>query len=341
MASPICVTGGSGFLGAWCVKKLLDKGYTVHTTTRSAGKAEYLKKLEGAAERLKIFSGCDLLTPGSFDAAISGCDAVLHTASPFYSQGGSEDNLVVPATEGTRNVLATCNKFGVTRVALTASTACVYVVYGTTEPNHVFTEEDWSPEDLLREKENWYCLSKVKAEKLAWEMSKAPECTFKLTVLNPCLILGPMVPGQPHLNTSSNSITGFMDGSKEFIPHECKSVVDVRDVADAHIAAIEKGTMWGRRVVLVAGQPHWAEVAGYVSHALPEEQRKKVPVMVSPKLGAAALGAPPPLPTLVDASPAEKLLGISYRSVYEMVTTSVTSMLENGFTSTSQYVPDK
>lgn len=76
-----------------CVKLLLDKGYTVHTTTRTAGKADFLNRIPGAAERLKIFAGCDLLSAGSFDAAIRGCDAVLHTASPFYSKGGSVDKV--------------------------------------------------------------------------------------------------------------------------------------------------------------------------------------------------------------------------------------------------------
>ena len=74
-------------------------------------------------------------------------------------------------------------------------------------------------------------MSKVRAEKVAWEMSKAEGCSFKLTVLNPCLILGPMLAGQPHLNTSSNALVGYMDGSKSEIANGCKAVVDVRDVA--------------------------------------------------------------------------------------------------------------
>lgn len=81
-----------------------------------------------------------------------------------------------------------------------------------------------------------------------------------------------------------------------------KAVVDVRDVAEAHVAAIEKGTAEGKRVLLIAGNPHWAEVAGYVRHALPAGQKGNVPTQVSSELGAAALGAPPPLPTLYDAS---------------------------------------
>ena len=69
--------------------------------------------LDGAKERLKLFEGCDLLQPGSFDSAITGCCAVLHTASPFFMQGGTEDLLVTPAVEGTKNVLDACQRLGV------------------------------------------------------------------------------------------------------------------------------------------------------------------------------------------------------------------------------------
>ena len=119
---PICVTGGSGFLGSWCIKLLLEDGHTVHTTTRSAKKAAFLMDLPGAPDRLKMFEGVDLLSPGAFDAAIAGCEAVLHTASPFYMKGGSEEKLVKPAVEGTQNVLSSCYKLGVKKVALTSST---------------------------------------------------------------------------------------------------------------------------------------------------------------------------------------------------------------------------
>ena len=95
-------------------------------------------------------------------------------------------------------------------------------------------------------------------------------------------------------------------------------------------------------MLLIAGNPHWAEVAGYIRHALPEAQKGNVPTQVSSELGGAALGAPPPLPTLYDAAPAEALLGIKYKSVQEMTLSSVRSMLKNGFSnSAEQYVPDK
>ena len=159
----VCVTGGSGFLGSWCVKLCLEAGYRVNCTTRSAEKAAYLKGLEGAEKNLVLFEGCNLLEEGSFDNAIAGCDAVLHTASPFWmtSDEAEQDKLVVPAVTGTTNVLSTCKKMGIKQVVLTSSTAAVYIQYGALPDEHIYVAEDWSPEDALRHKKAFYPLSKV------------------------------------------------------------------------------------------------------------------------------------------------------------------------------------
>jgi nucleoside-diphosphate-sugar epimerase len=148
--------------------------------------------LPNAKENLKIFSGVDLLCNGSYEVAMHGCSYVLHTASPFFAST-EEDILVVPALEGTRNVLNTCNKLGVKKVILTSSTAAIYVNYGKLSEDHIYTEDDWSDETLLRENCNWYCVSKVAAEKLAWDMSKAEGSTFQLATINPTLVLGPLL----------------------------------------------------------------------------------------------------------------------------------------------------
>ena len=320
------------------MKLLLEEGYTVRTTTRSAAKASYLKSLPGS-ERLAIFDGVDLLTPGSFDEAIRGCSYVLHTASPFYMKGGSEEKLVTPAVEGTRNVLSSCNRMGVKKVALTSSTASVYTNYGALPADHVYTAEDFSPKDVLREKQNWYCLSKLLAEQLAWSMSKEPDCTFQLTVLTPTLIWGPMIPGQPHMNTSANSLVGYMDGSLKVIENACKTVVDVRDVAQAHIEAVRRDVA-GKRFLLIGGSPHFKDVAQHIRAALPEDLRSNVPSELSTELGPAVMGPAPPLPVLYDVSPAEKLLNISFKPAKEQVESMVQSMLQNGFQRADQYVPD-
>ncbi|EOD23219.1 hypothetical protein EMIHUDRAFT_308453 [Emiliania huxleyi CCMP1516] len=269
MPQKVCLTGASGFLGSWCAKLLLEQGFIVHATVRSKEKAAYLKALPGS-ERLVIFDGVDLLTPGAFDAAMASCDVCMHTASPFFFANGTEDALVKPAVEGTRNVLDACVRAGVRKVVLTSSTAAVYVSYGTVADDHVWSSADWTSEGLVREKENWYCLSKTAAERVAWEVSRAS--SLDLCVLNPTLIFGP-----PHLNTSQNTIVGMMDGSLSQLDNSCKSIVDVRDVAEAHVAAITTGSGWGERFLLIGATPHQAEIADAVREALPAGMKANVP----------------------------------------------------------------
>lgn len=181
------MTGGSGFLASWIIKLALDEGFIVHATTRDAAKAEFLKRLDGASERLTIFSGCDLLQEGSFDAAIAGCGTVLHTASPFFMKATDDgmQKLVEPALKGTQAVLDACARLKVAKVVLTSSTAAIYGCYGTKGADHVFSEADWSNEELCLENKNYYFVSKTRAERLAWELAGKDDCPFKLSVMNP------------------------------------------------------------------------------------------------------------------------------------------------------------
>jgi nucleoside-diphosphate-sugar epimerase len=346
--SPICVTGGSGFLASWVVKMLLEKGFTVHATTRKREKALFLKELEGS-EHLKIFDGCDFSVPNSFDKAIEGCYAVIHCASPFFNAGATRENLVVPAVEGTEMVLNACKKYKIQRVTLTASSACVIVDYGTKAEasetgNYVYTAADFSPADILEEKKNYYSLSKLYAEQRAWELSKEEGCPYKLCVLNPSLIWGPMTKGQTHLNTSSAAIAQYMDGTHAMIQNGVRCVVDVRDVAEAHITPIEKDIGWGKRYLLFGGAPHFKETAKYVKTALESNGSDiakalaaKVPTEVEEKLQPTAMGPSADKPLLFDNSPTTKELGINFRSVEDMVTTCVHELLANGFTGSDQY----
>jgi len=329
----VCVTGGSGFLGSWCVKLLLERGHTVHATTRRPAKAEFLKDLPFADERLTIFAGCDFFKEGSFDAAIEGCDVVLHTASPFFVKGGTEDNLVKPAVQGIQNVYNSCVKFNIPEIVSTSSTVSVYANYGSMPEDHLYTEENWSPVEIMRDHENWYCLSKTLAEQEAWKY--AEEHGFNLAVMNPCLILGPQLPGQKHLNTSTASLTAYCDGSKPEIENGRKNVVDVRDVALAHILAFEKGTNWGSRCLLVGGWPHWSEICDAIRE-MEDIDNSKVPTAVTtePKLPAMGCAV-----ATFDTTVSTSRLGLQYTSVKDMVQGNVKSSIDNGFVSTAQYAP--
>lgn len=321
-------------MGSWCVHTLLARGYEVHTTVRSADKAAFLNNIPGADSRLKIFSGVDLLTPRSYEEAMTGCNVVLHTASPFFFAGQTEESLVPPAVEGTRNVLTTCAKLGVKKVVLTSSMAAVYMHFGSKSGDHVFSEDDWTDEAAARANKAWYVLSKLKAEQLAWEMSREPNCPYELAVINPSLIWGPQLPAQPHLNTSIAVTVKYFDGSVKEIENACRAVVDVRDVAEAHVVLLEKGQeVWGKRYVLVGSSIHFSEAYEAARQAVPEALKANVPTVI------AAGEAPQPVPC--DNTRSKELLGIQYRSLNDMVAASVQSCLENGFTDGKMYSAKK
>lgn len=331
----VLVTGGSGFLGSWCIKTCLDRGYTVHTTVRSAEKAAFLNKLDGAEERLKIFGGVDLLAPGAFDEAIQGCELVLQTASPFFwGDAESEDKLVKPALEGVQNVLTACTKFGVKKVVVTSSMVSIFIQFGAKPPDHVYSPEDWTPADKAREYKAWYILSKTVQEQKAWEMSKAEGCPWKMATINPCYIFGPMLPSQPALNTSSNVALGFIDGTMPKIPDEMMEIVDVRDVAEAHVAALENDEAFGKRFLMVGEVTHQKDVAAAAKHAVPDEFKSKVPTELAP-------AKKPPSAKLIDCSLVKDILGVNMRRTNEMVSDTVVQLINNGYTSTTSYVEGK
>jgi alcohol dehydrogenase (NADP+) len=336
----VCVTGASGFLGTHTMVQCLKRGWVVHATTRSPDKHEARLRAcvpEGVpAAHLKVFA-CDLLAgKEAFAEAFAGCDAVLHTASPFFVVGATEENVVRPAVEGTRNVLLAVRDANVKKVALTSSTAAIYGWYGKHPVDHVMTEADWSDEAALIRANNWYCVSKTRAERLAWEMSKEAGSKFKLAVMNPCLILGPML--QPALNTSSKAVLTYLTGERSEIQNCTKCIVDVRDVAEAHVCAVAlheddaDAGVWGRRHLLVGGCPSWAEIATALRDWAPTEELKaRVPTAVEAAVGKPGLGANPPHATPFNVRRAECVLGLGrHKGVEEMVRATAESLQKWG-----------
>ena len=130
-SSPVMITGATGYLGSWVTKGLLDAGLTVHAAVRdphNTSKVAHLNRIaEQAPGTLRLFAG-DLLQPGSYDEAMEGCAVVIHTASPFIrAVDDPQRDLVAPALQGTRNVLAGVGRTpSVTRVVLTSSIAAMY-----------------------------------------------------------------------------------------------------------------------------------------------------------------------------------------------------------------------
>jgi dihydroflavonol-4-reductase len=254
-SKPVLVTGATGYVAGWVVKRLLEEGLTVHGTVRDAGKTDRLAYLHDLAEgtdgSLELFSA-DLTQDGSFAEAMAGCSTVFHIASPY--QINVEDpqrDLIEPAVSGTRNVLEEVNRTPtVARVVLTSSCAAIYGdnIDLDATPGGVFTESIWNTSSSPTHQP--YSYSKTMAEKKAWEIQDAQD-RWSLVVMNPPGIFGPGV--RVHSGAESfNIMTQFGDGSMASgAPRMGLGVVDVRDVAEAHLRGAFLPDAEGR--LLIAG----------------------------------------------------------------------------------------
>ena len=240
--APVLVTGATGFVAAEIVKQLLEAGYTVRGTTRDVAKSEtdgYLTALSGASERLELVQA-DLGDPGAFDAAVSGCEYVMHTASPFVLDvEDPQRDLVDPAVNGTRSVLESVSRAGgVRRVVLTSSFAAM----SGAPKDGVWSEADWNEDSSLDF--GAYTYSKTMAERAAWDFMDEHDVGFDLVVINPTGVIGPSI--VPRLNQSHSFYVSATNGEIPGIIDLSYPIVDVRDVAIAHILAMENPSAAGR-----------------------------------------------------------------------------------------------
>lgn len=239
---PVLVTGGTGYLASWIVKQLLQDGFTVHATVRDKSNEEKYQHLLNINElskgNLKIFEA-DLLLQNSFCEAMKGCELVIHTASPFKITGikNPEKELVQPALQGTRNVLFTANDTeSVKRVVLTSSTvAMVGDAIDVTKLNDgVATEKSWNTTSSTKHQP--YPYSKTMAEKEAWRIAKKQK-RWDLVVINPGFILGPSLSKRTDSTSIDLMVQLYSGKFRTGVPAGAHAIVDVRDVAKAHILA--------------------------------------------------------------------------------------------------------
>lgn len=267
----VCVTGASGFIAGQTIRELLVSGFKVRGTVRGEvdnSQYAYLKQLAGADENLELVPG-DLTQPGSFDTAIAGCDFVIHAASPYLLETKNpQQEMVDPAVNGTLDVLRACsNTSSVKRVVLTSSLAAI-----TDEPNdqHVFTETDWNSKSSLAR--NPYFYSKALAEQAAWQFMREQARGFDLVVLNPCMVIGESV--GPGLNSSNQVVRDLLSGTYPGIMALNFCMVDVCDVARAHVIALDKDDADGRYIcyseAMTMGEiVDFLREAGYSNYRLP------------------------------------------------------------------------
>ncbi|NUQ98383.1 MAG: NAD-dependent epimerase/dehydratase family protein [Streptomyces sp.] len=330
----VLVTGGSGFVGCHLVDRLLERGYRVRTTVRSVANSAKAAPLTALQDRfpgrLEIFEA-DLLVDGAFDEAMKGCEVVFHVASPFLMPEKIKDgrrDMVEPALVGTRNVIGSIERTaGVRRLVLTSTVGAIFGDYADVRgmEGQVLTEEYFNTTSTVEN--NPYHYAKTLAEQAAWEAAKG-QSRWRMVAVNPGLVLGPSL--TPASESGSLFLLDelfkgyFFYGAPDF----SFTTVDVRDVADAHIAAAENPDAQGRYILAAETMTSFHDMARIIRTRYPRDlrlPRNRLPHwpvrILGPAFGLTQdyirghLG----IRFEVDNSRSVRELGISYRPIEETV----------------------
>lgn len=331
----VLVTGASGYIAQQVILALLAKGYKVRGTVRSLDKGPALKELlareNPAATEIELFAA-DLTSDDGWDDATSGCTYVHHVASPIPAQLPKDPNdLIGPARDGALRALRAAKKAGVKRVVMTSSVAAI--AYGYKKLPELLTEEDWSNPDYLKDN-TAYTRSKVIAEKAAWDYVKGEGTGLELTTVNPSAVLGPVLSGD--FSASLELLTQLLSGSLPATPNLGFQIVDVRDVAATHVAAMETPEAAGERFI-AAGEYQWfREIAKTLRDHYPA-YNKKLPTRSLPSFLVSVLAFFNPvlkqvLPELdkqriASNEKAERLLGVTFRPAVESIKAGADSLI--------------
>ncbi|KAI1772923.1 3-beta hydroxysteroid dehydrogenase/isomerase family protein [Hypoxylon cercidicola] len=282
----VLLTGGSGFIAAHVLESLLARGYSVVTTVRSSQKGQQIldSHKQYGKDKLDFVVVEDITKPGAFDSAVVSdhpFEAAVHCASPYHFNAKTHeeiDRLITTAVDGTTGILKAIKAHAPTvkRVVITSSYAAL-VDYGKPLA-HVYSEEDWNPitnEQAYESPIYAYVASKAFAEKAAWAFVKDEKPGFTLTTMNPPMVYGPVIHSLASLdsiNTSNARFVSLLRGSPSTPcpPTINYFFVDVRDLAAAHVLALEKPEAENQRILVAAGNYSNAEIAQVIGEEFPE-----------------------------------------------------------------------
>ncbi|OZJ04763.1 hypothetical protein BZG36_01839 [Bifiguratus adelaidae] len=289
--SRVLVTGVTGFIASHVAKQLLEKGHTVIGTARTASKADFLKKqFTQYGDKFQIVEVKDVQHEGAFDEVVKDVDVIHHIASPFHFN--AEDpikDMMNPAVDGTINLLNAAYQHGnnVKHVVITSSVAAIA---WAAKPGYTFTEKDWNDETVT-EIQKWkpgqefsrftaYRASKNAAERAAWKFRDEKKPKFRLTTINPGFVFGPCIhyiEKPDDINTSVALLFAYFKGQRQDVqpPAPNQGYVDVRDVAEAHVRAVERGDKAdGERFITVKGSFTWQQVVDILHKRFPEYSKR-------------------------------------------------------------------
>lgn len=335
----VLVTGGSGFVGIYCILQLLQQGYHVKTTLRSLNRRqEVLDMLTRGGvqptDRLS-FVQADLTQDTNWEKATANCTYVLHVASPISLKSPKNENdMIRPAVDGTLRVLKAARQTGVKRVVMTSNFGAIG--YSHTDTTQLITEADWT--DPNEPGLSAYNKSKVLAERAAWDFIAQEGGGLELAVINPVGIFGPSL--SPTLSSGFELLKQVLNGTMKRVPNMTLNLVDVRDVADLHLRAMTHPAANGHRFLALAGPTmSLPDMALFLQQKLgsrlPNISTKRLPdwvVRVAALVNPTARNLAPLLSRYRDASnqKAKTLLGWYPRSNEEALLATAHSLLEFG-----------
>ena len=272
MAQRALVTGVSGYVGQHVAAELLRQGYDVVGTVRSLAKSESTRAALAAVVPVEelSFVEADLLSDRGWDDAMAECTYVLHLASPFVlAEPKDENQLIAPAVDGTQRVLRAAQRAGIQRVVLTSSV----VAMTAGKPSGRYGPDAWSD---VNAPIGAYAKSKTLAERAAWEI--AAEGSMDLVAINPGFVLGPSL-GAPGDGQSETMMATMIAGKMPMIPDVAMGMIDVRDVARLHVAAVSAVGAPGKRFIAASEQP---VTLAYLASVLRGAGYTKVPTRKAP-----------------------------------------------------------
>lgn len=267
MAGTVLVTGGSGYIAGFLVQTLIERGWTVRATIRNLAREADVRATLGIADRERLrFFAADLTGDAGWAEAMAGCTHVAHVASPFPAGKVTDDDLIPPARDGALRALRFAKEAGVARVVLTSSVAAI--AYGRDKA--MFTEADWT--DATAPDVQPYIKSKTIAERAARDWMAEHGAGMEFCTVNPAAVLGPVLSGD--YSTSIQFVSRMLDGSVPGYPRLGFAVVDVRDLADLHVRALEAPGIDGERFIAAGRFMMMGEVAEILRTRLGAKARK-------------------------------------------------------------------
>ena len=277
----VLVTGATGYIGLHCIDQLLKQGYAVNGSIRSPEREEEvfqaLQKNNTSTEHLNLFT-FNLTDDEGWDEGIAGCDYLLHVASPISISTKDEEFFVGPAVAGVNRAMKFAQKHNVKKVVLTSSVAAIFE---TTVLKQYYDESDWS--DPNKKTINYYAKSKTLAEMAAWEYIKKEDNPFELAVINPALVIGPSLSGD--LGESNKAIEMVVTGRMPVSVPLQFGYVDVRDVAAAHILAMQNPESNGKRFALSEKDLWYKDVAKLLrENGYKKAPKINIPAWITPVL---------------------------------------------------------